>query len=257
MRSAAIDQQAPGTLRQLTTLLRMEMLALRHNKTATALGVISPLAIGIALASGYEGGSVAGVERMATVLALVVVLGVHHHLVTVYASRRQELVLKRLRAGLPSDSTILVGAALATLAIFLVQAVILMGYGVLGLGLPAPKNLLFIFIALGLGAAVMAAFSAALSTVTRSSEAAMLTSLPTSAIFLATPGVMIPLGALPQNIESIHRYLPLGPFAEVIREGWFGGDMVGMLPALGALALWLLFASLFARAVFRWEPRSA
>jgi len=257
MRSAVIDQQVPGTLRQLTTLLRMELLALRRNKTASALGVVSPLVVGIVLAGGYDGGSVAGIERMATVLSLVVVLGVHHHLVTVYASRRQELVLKRLRAGLPSDATILVGAALATLAIFLVQAVVLVGYGVLALGLPTPENPVFVLLALVLGAAIMAAFSAALSAVTRSSEAAMLTSLPTSALFLATPGVMIPLGTFPEGVEAIVRYLPLGPFAEVIREGWLGGGVVDMLAALGVLALWLLLASLLARAVFRWEPRTA
>ena len=35
-----------------------------------------------------------------------------------------------MRAGIPADGTILAGAALATVALFLVQAVILIGYGV-------------------------------------------------------------------------------------------------------------------------------
>jgi ABC-2 type transport system permease protein len=257
MRSAAIDAQVPGTVRQVSALMRMELLALRRNKTATAMAVVTPLAVGMVLAGAYDGGSVAGVERMASVLALSVVLGVHHHLVTVYASRRQELVLKRLRAGLPSDGTILAGAAAATLGIFLIQAVILAGYGVIVLGLPAPENPLFILLALALGAAVMAAFSAALSAITVSSEAAMLTSLPTSAIFLLTPGALIPLGTLPDNVEAIARHLPLGSFTEVIREAWLGYGVLDMLPALGVLAIWLALASLLARAVFRWEPRAS
>ena len=33
----------------------------------------------------------------------------------------------------------------------------------------------------------------------------MLTSLPTTVIFLLTPGVMVPLGALPENIEAVAR----------------------------------------------------
>jgi ABC-2 type transport system permease protein len=257
MRPAVLDSQVPGTARQLMALLRMELLALRRNRTASGMAVVTPLAIGFVLAGQYDGGAVAGVERMASVLGLVVVFGVHHHLVTVYASRRQELVLKRLRAGLPSDGTILVGASVATLVIFLAQALILAGYGVVALGLPTPENPLFILLALVLGAAAMAAFAAALSAVTRNSEAAMLTSLPTVALFLATPGVLIPLGTLPDGVEEIARYLPLGPFTEVIREAWLGHDVLGMLPSLGVLAIWLVLASLLARAVFRWEPRTA
>ena len=256
MRPASIGRQAPGTLRQLTALLRMELLALWRNKTASAISVVTPLVIGIFIAGGYDGGAVAGVENMTGVLAFVVVLGVHHHMITVYASRRQELVLKRLRAGLPSDGTILTGAASATLSIFLVQAVILGVYGVLALGLPAPENPIFIALALALGGAVMAAFSAALSAVTRSAEAAMLTSLPTTIIFLATPGALVSLGTYPDGVEAVARYLPLGPFAEVIREGWLGHDVVDMLPALGVLAVWFVLALLLARAVFRWEPRT-
>jgi ABC-2 type transport system permease protein len=256
MSEAVAEAQVPETGRQLAALVRMELLALRRNMTATAISVVTPLTIAFVLAGQYEGGAAEGIERMASVLALVVVFGVHHHLVTVYASRRQELVLKRLRAGLPADGTILVGAALATLGLFLAQAVILAGYGALALGLPAPEKPLFIMLALALGAAAMASFAAALSAVTRNSEAAMLTSLPTVALFLATPGVLVPLGALPDRVEEVASYFPLGPFTEVIREGWLGADVVGMLPELGVLAVWLVLASLLARAVFRWEPRT-
>jgi ABC-2 type transport system permease protein len=255
MTRATADAPVPATWQQLSALTRMELLALRRNKTATAMAVVTPLAVAMALAAGYTGGSIAGVERMASVLALAVVLGVHHHLVTVYASRRQELVLKRLRVGLPSDLTILVGAAAATLGIYLAQAVILVGYGVVALGLPVPENPVLIVLALLLGAATMAAFSAALSAITPNSEAAMLTSLPTSAVFLLTPGAMIPLGALPKGVEAVASQLPLGPFTEMIREAWFGHSPAAMLPDLGILVAWLVLASLLARAVFRWGPR--
>jgi ABC-2 type transport system permease protein len=250
------DPLIPGTRRQLTALMRMEFLALRRDRTASAISVVTPLVVGAVMAAGYDGGADEGVERMAGVLALVVVVVVHHHVITVYASRRQELVLKRLRAGLPSDGVILVGAAATTVSIFLVQAVLLVGYGVLALGLPAPENPLFILLALVLGAATMAAFSAGLSAVTRSSEAAMLTSLPTVGLFLATPGVLMPLGTLPEGIEAVAKYLPLGPFTEMIRDGWHGEHVLDVLAGLGVLAGWLVLASLVGRAVFRWEPRA-
>jgi ABC-2 type transport system permease protein len=251
----AATNAVPGTWRQLGALMRMELLALRRDRTASALSVITPVAIAIVMVSGYE--DTAGIERMATVLALVAVIVVHHHVITVYASRRQELVLKRLRAGLPSDAVILVGAAAGTVAIFLVQAVIILAYGLVFADLPAPQNPLVILLALVLAAALMAAFSAALSAVTRSSEAAMLTSLPTVGLFLAAPGVLIPLGDYPAGVEAVAKYLPLGPFTEAIRDAWSGGELLEMLASLGVLAGWLVLAALIARAVFRWEPRRA
>jgi hypothetical protein len=83
----------------------------------------------------------------------------------------------------------------------------------------------------------------------------MLTSVPTAVIFLETPGAMVPLGTLPVGVEAVARYLLLGPFKEVIREGWLGGDTLEMLAALSVLGAWLVLAVLLGRAVFRWEPR--
>jgi ABC-2 type transport system permease protein len=83
----------------------------------------------------------------------------------------------------------------------------------------------------------------------------MLTSLPTVGLFLAAPGLLLPLGALPSGVEAVAKYLPLGPFAELIRDGWAGGEVLEMLASLGVLATWLVLASLLGRAVFRWEPR--
>ncbi|MEU4644707.1 ABC transporter permease [Micromonospora sp. NPDC023814] len=251
---------------QMTALLKMELLALRRNWTATAMSACSPLIIAILLVSSYAGQTVPGVRRVVSVTTLVMVFLVHHHLTTVYASRRQELVLKRLRAGLASDRTILLGTASSTILMFLAQFVVLACYAVAVLGLPAPTNPLVIAVALLLGSAIMAAFSAALSAVTRTSEAAMLTTLPTVVIFLATPGAMLPLGALPESLERVLWFLPSGPFTEMMRVGWLAHTdegqalalaetFVAVLPSLGVLLAWLVVSLLVARRYFRWEPR--
>lgn len=264
--ATAPGDRATRPLWQMTALLKMELLALRRNWTATAMSVGSPLIIAVLLVSSYAGQTVPGVRRVVSVTTLVMVFLVHHHLTTVYASRRQELVLKRLRAGLASDRTILLGTASSTILMFLAQFVVLACYAVGALGLPAPTNPLVIAVALLLGSAIMAAFSAALSAVTRTSEAAMLTTLPTVVIFLATPGAMLPLGALPESLERVLWFLPSGPFTEMLRVGWLArtdegqaltlaGTFVAVLPSLGVLLAWLLVSLLVARRCFRWEPR--
>lgn len=255
----------PGIWRQLATLVRVELLLLKRNMTATMMSVVTPLGLGILIISGdYE--TEAGVTKVAGVVALLAVFCIHHHLATAYAARRQEMVLKRMRAGIPADGTILVGVASATVIVFLVQAVLLMGYGMLVLDLPMPANPLIILVAMLLVAAVLAAFGALVSAVTRSSEAAMLTTMPTMIIFLVAPGVMLPLGELPPAVENVAMALPMGPFTEVLRVGWLGHELGGApmsfaastahaLPWLGVLAAWLLVTAVATKKYFRWEPR--
>ncbi|MEH0974024.1 ABC transporter permease [Micromonospora sp. CPCC 205546] len=264
--TATSGDRATRPLWQMAAMLKMELLALRRNWTATAMSVVTPLMIAILLVSEYGGQAVPGVRRVVSITTLIMVFLVHHHLTTVYAARRQELVLKRLRAGLASDRTILLGTASSTVAIFLAQFVVLAAYAVLVLGLPMPKNPLVMAVALLFGSAIMAAFSAALSAITRSSEAAMLTTLPTVVIFLATPGALLPLGALPESLERVLWFLPNGPFTEVMRVGWlartdegqalsFAGTLVETLPSFGVLLAWLVVSLLVAGRYFRWEPR--
>ncbi|MFG1778592.1 ABC transporter permease [Micromonospora sp. NPDC049051] len=263
---AASNDRATKPIWQIVAMLKMELLALRRNWTATAMSVVTPLIIAVLLVSEYGGETVSGVRRVVSVTTLIMVFLVHHHLTTVYASRRQELVLKRLRAGLASDRTILFGTASSTVAIFLAQFVLLVIYAVLVPGLPVPRNPLVMAVALLFGSAIMAGFSAALSAVTRSSEAAMLTTLPTVVIFLGTPGAMVPLGALPESVERVLWFLPNGPFTEVMRVGWLGstdegqalgfaGVLVETLPSFGVLLVWLAVALFLADRYFRWEPR--
>jgi ABC-2 type transport system permease protein len=257
----------PTRARQMAALIRMELMLLRRNLTATSLSVLTPLIAGIALISGDHDTENA-VTKAAGVIGMLAVFGVHHHLTTVYASRRQEMVLRRLRVGLPSDGTILAGAASAAVLIFVVIAVLLIVYGVVVLGMPVPANPVTMLMAALLGAAVLAAFGAALSALTHSTEAAMLTTLPTVAIFLLAPGVLVPLGALPETIEDIAAFLPMGPFTEVLRTGWLGYEIGGSdldfaastadaLPWLAVLAAWLVIAAAVTRRYFRWDPRNS
>jgi ABC-2 type transport system permease protein len=206
----------------LTTLARMELLLLRRNWTAATLGVVTPLVFGFLLARAFGDDPANRVAGVTAALAMAGVFSVHYHLTAVYATRRQEGVLKRLRAGVLDDRRILVGTALGGLAVFGVQLLVLVGFGVLVLGLPVPAHPITMLLGVVPAAVVLAALAAALSGLTRSSEAAMLTTLPTMTLFLATPGVLLPaahVGPLPYTIGW---FTPLGAATELMRDGWLG-----------------------------------
>jgi ABC-2 type transport system permease protein len=257
---------AGGAPRQLSALFRMEVVLLQRNMATAVLVVILPIALGVGRLGWAQvgaGDASAGAERMASAIGMIAAIFVHHHLVTVYAARRQELVLKRLRAGLPSDGTIIAGAASAATAVFIAQTLILVAYAVLVLRFPLPVNPVPILLAVLLAAALMVTTSAVVSAVTRSSEAAMITTFPTVALFLVTPGVLLPYGALPEAVEDAAWFSPMGPFGELIRIGWVGTDgdtdllatVVTAFPGLAIMSAWLVLTALLVRRFFRWEPR--
>lgn len=247
----------------------MELLLLLRNRAATLLVAVLPLPIGFVWLRGYDvsaAGEPAVVVRLAGLFGFLAVVFVHHHLVTVYATRRQELVLKRLRTGLLSDRTILAGAASATVVLLLVQVLLFAVYGIAVLGVPVPANPVPVLLALGLFGALMVMVSAVMSAITRSSESAMVTTFPTMALFLATPGLLVPFGAFPEPVEQLVWFGPVGPFAELVRDGWLGRDgsgadlsfaagLLDALPGLAVMAGWVLLTWLLVRRFFRWEPR--
>lgn len=56
----------------------------------------------------------------------------------------------------------------------------------------------------------------------------MMTSVPTMVAFIAVPGMLIPYGSVPPGVEAAAWFLPLGPFPEIVRNGWLGRDATGV-----------------------------
>jgi ABC-2 type transport system permease protein len=247
-------RDVPGPL---AALLRMELLLLRRNWTAALMAVVTPLLAGFLFARAHSDDPMAGVYGMAGAITMAGVFSVHYNLTAVYATRRQEGVLKRLRAGVLTDRTILAGTALGGLVVFALQVVLLLVFGVVVLGLPVPAQPWTMLAGLVLGAAVLAAISAALSGLTSSSEAALLTTLPTVSVFLMTPGVLIPMGMVGAVPALVGGLLPSGAMTELVRVGWLGtaAGPLGVLPAAGVLLAWLLVMAYAAKRLVRWDPR--
>ncbi|MDX6316295.1 MAG: type transport system permease protein [Streptomyces sp.] len=247
---------------RVTALGRAELTLLWRNRTAmlTALllpfGMVAMLRPTIAQMDLGRTGLDANAVSISGGIGFVLVIVVYYNLVTAYVARREELVLKRLRTGEPTDLEILAGTALPAVAIALAQCMALVASGALLLDLGAPRRPDLLVAGLALGVVLLAALAALSTVITRNVELAQITTLPLLVLSIAGSGLLIPLDTMPDLLANLCRLLPVSPVMELVRAGWLGGvgahDVLG---ALGTALAWTVPAVFAVRRWFRWEPR--
>ncbi|WP_052852611.1 ABC transporter permease [Streptomyces avicenniae] len=258
-----------GTARRTTSAGRMAALAraevtlLIRNRTAlfTALGMPPVMIVsarttldraGIPAETGLSTAEVLLTGGIVTVLALVV----YTTLVAAYVSRREELVLKRLRTGEVRDPEILGATALPAVVIALLQILLLVALGTALWDGQLPERPDLMLAGVALGTVMTAALAAATAAVTRTVESAQVTALPLLVVAFAGSGIAVPLEVFPSGVADVLRVLPLAPIVDLVRGGWVGGlDSAGTLRALGTALAWTVVSVLAVRRWFRWEPR--
>ncbi|OZD00961.1 ABC transporter permease [Rhodococcus sp. 06-235-1A] len=254
----------------MTALSRAEFTLLGRNRVllfnATVIPLVLPIAlliIGIRSDDGLTDTVVGGALEIFALFLLVFM--VYYNMLSVYATRRDELVLKRLRTGESSDVQILLGPAIPSL-ILTVALGLIVGAVVVAFGGPVPTNVLLVAVALLGGAALFAALALITSAFTRNAEAAQITSLPV--ILIAMIGSSLLRGVLPDSFSRVVEPTPMAAVSDLLNLGWFGtttpGDAsIGFastfaeagMPLVVMLA-WIVGSLLIARTHFRWEPRS-
>jgi ABC-2 type transport system permease protein len=255
----------------IAALARAEGVLLRRSRIAllTAVAVPALLAGAVRALPGAApparaGGAGAGLLIALTAFALL--YPVYYNLVVTLAGRREQLVLKRLRAGEATDGEILAGTALPAIAVAWAQIAVAAVAAAAMLGLaPRPAAVLALAGLLG-GTAVFALLAIITSAVTRSAELAQVTTVPALLISLACSGLMFPLTVLPGAVRLAAQALPLTAVTTLMRLGLSataaGGAHPGLAAGLGGaavpagvLAAWIAAAGWAARRWFRWEPR--
>lgn len=247
---------------RMAALARAELTLLGRSKATLAAAVFVPLTLPFSLRSTVgqmdlkgTGLSVGSVVLPSSV-GFSLLFAVYSSLVSVYAARREELVLKRLRTGELRDTEILAGAALPSVAIGLVQCLVLTAAcaALLDVGAPAAPHLAVLGLLLGLAmwpplAAITANFS-------KSVEGAQVAAMPLVLVSLCGSGTFVPLQFMPDQLASACELLPLTPVITLIRGGWTGDlSAHDTLGALGTAMAWIVLAVFAVRRWFRWEPR--
>ncbi|MEU2779071.1 ABC transporter permease [Streptomyces sp. NPDC007162] len=246
--------------RRVLALARAEFVLLGRNRSAVVTALLVPLALPFSVRPAIDQADLKGVNLGTLMLTAAIgysfLFAVYTSLVSAYVARREELVLKRLRTGEPTDTEILGGTALPVVCLGLAQALVLaVGCAVL-LDAGTPKAPYLTVLGLLTGLSLSAALAALTSAVTRTAESAQVTALPLVFVSMVGSGIALPTDLLPHRVAAVCAFLPLSPAVRLVRAGWTGElsayDAFGTV--LTALA-WTVVAVFAVRRWFRWEPR--
>ena len=256
------------SVRRTAGLTRWNMVLLSRNRLAFFYAVGLPLLPLGLLFVGERGAASGGAGAITTMFLTISLFPVYYNVLAQFVSRRDELVLKRMRTGQTRDAELLASIALpGVAAALLLSAVAVPVAAAVGQQLPV-NPLLYAGLAV-LAAVMFTAFAYWTAAWTKNAEAAQLTSMPI--ILLASFGPLIgTIPNLPDRVVDVLSFTPGVAISDLIRIGWFGLDgrdaTVSTLsfadtwgPAAGpllAIVAWTYLAVVLARRSMRWEPRT-
>lgn len=249
-------------------LTRWNTVLLGRNRLALMYAVVLPISPILMLLAVDRGDESIGATSISAVVLLAALFPVFYNVLSQFVSRRDELVLKRMRTGEARDLELLVGIAMPGI----LSAAAISGITVplaAALGQPLPLNVVLYAGTVLLVVVTFTAFAYWTAAWTRSAEAAQLTSLPVLLLAMAGPAV----GGLPGLSDMVRDIVALTPGAamgELVRIAWYGLDGLqstnatltfsetwnaAVSPAI-VLAAWTVVAIDLARRSLRWEPRT-
>jgi ABC-2 type transport system permease protein len=230
-------------------------LLLRRRITAFSV-VVVPVGLAALLLFGDRPGDAAEWGRLlSTNVSLLMMMSVFLVSVTVFTSRRQSRVLKRLRTTELSDAAILAGVLVPVVAVGLAQTVAFLVF-CMATGAPAPGDPAAVVAGVVLSVAVATALGVATACLSRSVEATQVTGTP---VLLAAVASTFLTASSEPAVAALGLAMPIAGPADLVARGWSAGVSVADVPVvpldLASAVLWLAAAGLVWHRAFRWEPR--
>ncbi|MFI0422168.1 ABC transporter permease [Spongiactinospora sp. 9N601] len=254
-------------------LARVDLKLLGRNQTAMVNVLLLPLLMGWLFSNVAAGRQIEGVPGQLYVITglpgLMLGFAVFVNMVNTFTARREELVLKRLRAAQPSAAAILGGAMLGALAVFALQVGLVVVWSMRWQDGGPPANLPLMLLGALLGVAIMGLLAAAFAGITPNAETAQVAVLPLLLVVMLGAPIIGPTTAMPGPLGVLAEVVPVTPVVEIMRTAYLGRDFVGTggeplgmaaqwvaaLPAIGIALAWVAVSALLARWLFRWDPR--
>jgi len=239
--------------------LRAEQLVFWRSKEAALFIFLFPLLLFVLLGSVYNG-TIYGVPAPQALLAGLIGYGCAN---TAFAGlaiqlvlRRENGILKRLRATPLPPSTYVAALLASTLIVFALQTIALLVLGRILYGTPFPHAVGSLVLAVVLGAAVFAALGVATASLIRSGDgsSAVVNFILLPMAFLT--GSFGPTRHYPGFLRAIGDVLPLKYFVDLMNAVYLHSHALWTRPgAIGVLAAWGAAGLVVAVLRFRWEPR--
>lgn len=239
--------------------LRAEQLVYWRSREAAVFTFIFPLLLFVLLGSVYSG-HIYGVPASQALLAALLGYGcamvAFAGLAITLVLRREQAILKRLRATPLRPPVYILSVLSSTLLVFGVEVVVLFLLGRAVFGTPFPARVGSVVLLVVLGALCFAAMGVGLSGLIRSGEGSSavvnLIVLPMS--FLT--GAFGPTHHYPRFLRIIGDVLPLKYLVDLSNAVYLHKHSFFSQGAdIGALAAWGVAGVVVAALKFRWEPR--
>jgi len=239
--------------------LRAEQLVFWRSKEAALFIFLFPLLLFVLLGSVYSG-KIYGVPAPQALLAGLIGYGCAN---TAFAGlaiqlvlRRENGLLKRLRATPLPPSTYVAALLSSTLIVFALQTLVLILLGRVLYHTPFPHAVGSLVLAVILGAGVFAALGVATASLIRSGEgsSAVVNFILLPIAFLT--GSFGPTRHYPRFLRAIGDVLPLKYFVDLMNAVYLHRHALWTKPgAIGVLAAWGVGGLVVSAFRFRWEPR--
>ncbi|HLY94579.1 MAG TPA: ABC transporter permease [Gaiellaceae bacterium] len=239
--------------------VRVEQLVYWRSRESAVFTFIFPLMLFLLLGSVYSGhiyGVPASQALLAALLAygcaMVAFAGIAISLVL----RREQAILKRLRATPLPPVTYVTALLASTIVVFVLETIALFALGRVVFGTPFPSRIGSVAAVVVLGAVCFSALGIGLSGLIRSGEGSSavvnLIVLPMS--FLT--GAFGPTHHYPRFLRAIGDVLPLKYLVDLSNAVYLHKHAVWSKPgAIGVLLAWGVAGVVVAAFKFRWEPR--
>jgi ABC-2 type transport system permease protein len=239
--------------------LRTEQRLYWRSRESAVFTFIFPLLLFVLLGSVYSGryyGKPASQVLLAALLAYGCAMVSFAGLSITLVIRREQALLKRLRATPLPPATFVASLLASTLVVFAIEVVALFLLGRVVFGTPFPDRVGSVAALVVIGGVCFAAMGVGLSGLVRSAEgsSAVVNLIVLPMAFLS--GAFGPTRHYPHVLRAIGDVLPLRYLVELANAVYLHGQSVWSQPgAIGALAAWGAGGLVVAFLWFRWEPR--
>ena len=241
--------------------LKTEQRLYWRSRESAVFTFIFPLLLFVLLGSVYSG-TIYGVPASQALLAALLAYGctmvAFAGLAITLVIRREQSLLKRLRATPLPPRTFVTALFASTLVVFSIQVVALFLLGRAVFGTPFPQRIGSLILLVVLGVACFAALGVALSGLVRSAEgsSAVVNLIVLPMAFLT--GAFGPTGHYPRVLRALGDVLPLKYLVDLVNAVYLHHHAFWSKPlAIGVLAAWGVAGLVLAALKFRWEPTAS